>query len=62
MARSVFTDKHLGLCSLLRLGYGATTLPGLVEALTIDKNATLAEHEAGRLRDLFEKMSVELRR
>jgi N-acetylated-alpha-linked acidic dipeptidase len=53
---------HLRLYSLLRLGYGATTLPGLVEALTIDKNATLVEHEANRLRDIFKKMSIELRR
>ncbi|KIM91172.1 hypothetical protein PILCRDRAFT_1366 [Piloderma croceum F 1598] len=54
--------KHLGVAPGLWLGYGATTLPGLVEALTVDKNAALVEHEANRLRDIFEKMSVELRR
>jgi N-acetylated-alpha-linked acidic dipeptidase len=45
---------------VLQTGYGATTLPGLTEALTIDKNATLVQHEAGRLTDLLEKLSTKL--
>ena len=38
-------------------GYGATTLPALTEALTIEKNTTLAEHEAHRLKQLIDKLA-----
>ena len=37
--------------------YGATTLPGLTEALTLEKNSTLAKHEAERLTVLVNKLS-----
>lgn len=38
------------------IGYGATTLPALTEALTVDKNTTLADYEAGRLTELIDKL------
>jgi hypothetical protein len=41
-------------------GYGATTLPALTESLTLNKNVTLAEHEAGRLKYLIEKLAQEI--
>lgn len=45
-----FVDK-------LILGYGATTLPALTEALTIEKNTTL---EAKRLKTLLDKLAKEI--
>jgi N-acetylated-alpha-linked acidic dipeptidase len=42
-------------------GYGATTLPALTEAITIEKNATLATYEAERLQHAIEKMANALR-
>ena len=55
---------HLG-CTLyenklltnILLGYGATTFPALTESLTIEKNASLAQHEAERLTDLLTRLS-----
>jgi N-acetylated-alpha-linked acidic dipeptidase len=38
-------------------GYGATTLPALSEAVSIEKNASAAKYEAGRLTDLITKLS-----
>jgi len=49
--------KHLGVAPGKWLGYGATTLPALTEALAIDNNVTLAEYEAGRLTDLIDKLT-----
>jgi hypothetical protein len=42
-------------------GYGATTLPALTEALTIDKNVTAAAREVDRLVYLAHKLSETLR-
>jgi N-acetylated-alpha-linked acidic dipeptidase len=42
-------------------GYGATTLPALTEAITIEKNVTLASYEIGRLTEAVEKMTAALR-
>jgi N-acetylated-alpha-linked acidic dipeptidase len=42
-------------------GYGATTLPALTEALTIDKNVTLANKEARRLAELLNKLTHQIR-
>ena len=42
-------------------GYGATTLPALTESLTIDKNVTLAQHEADRLVELFNTLARQTR-
>ena len=38
-------------------GYGATTLPAVTEALTIEGNATLAEEEASRVVALLDKLT-----
>jgi len=53
--------KHLGVAPGYWLGYGATTLPGITEAITLQKNATQAEYEAERLAARIEKMAVHLR-
>jgi N-acetylated-alpha-linked acidic dipeptidase len=45
---------------LISVGYGATTLPGMTEALQLDKNVTLAEYESERLTDLINKLSHSL--
>lgn len=68
--------KHLGTapgrnlgednCKILRtslikyVGYGATTLPGLTEAITLDKNVTYAQFEAGRLEALITSLAKSL--
>jgi len=52
--------RHLGVAPGKWLGYGATTLPALTEAITIEKNMTLATYEAERLTALFEKMAERL--
>ncbi|KAF8518670.1 Zn-dependent exopeptidase [Hysterangium stoloniferum] len=49
--------KHLGVAPGKWLGYGATTLPGLTEAITIEKNLTLAAHETERLTTLITKLA-----
>ncbi|THH11530.1 hypothetical protein EW145_g577 [Phellinidium pouzarii] len=51
---------HLGVAPGKWLGYGATTLPGLTEALTIEQNLTLAVYEAGRLQALIDKLTAEI--
>jgi len=43
------------------LGYGATPLPALTEAITIEKNVTLANYEVIRLTEAVEKIAVLLR-
>ena len=43
-------------CVRLRVGYGATTLPGLTEAITIEKNSTLAQGEVTRLQVLIDNI------
>ncbi|KAG8744908.1 hypothetical protein FRC10_009278 [Ceratobasidium sp. 414] len=53
--------RHLGVAPGKWLGYGATTLPALTEAITIEKNSTLAAYEVERLTDLFEKMAERLK-
>ncbi|KAI0321954.1 Zn-dependent exopeptidase [Amylostereum chailletii] len=53
--------RHLGVAPGKWLGYGATTLPALTEAITIEKNATLAEYEAKRLQGAIEKLTDALR-
>ncbi|KAM6496046.1 Zn-dependent exopeptidase [Amanita muscaria] len=49
--------RHLGVAPGKWLGYGATTLPGLTESLTIEKNGTLAQYEADRLIQLLDELS-----
>ncbi|TFL05937.1 hypothetical protein BDV98DRAFT_648051 [Pterulicium gracile] len=48
--------RHLGVAPGKWLGYGATTFPAITEALTIDKNATLAQQEADRLTKLIHEL------
>ena len=45
------------LCS----GYGATTLPALTEALTIENNVTLANYEVIRLTERVDTIAAALR-
>ncbi|KIO12583.1 hypothetical protein M404DRAFT_124942, partial [Pisolithus tinctorius Marx 270] len=52
--------KHLGVSPGKYLGYGATTLPALSEAVVYDRNATLAEHEAARLTRLIKVLAKQL--
>ncbi|KAI9447887.1 Zn-dependent exopeptidase [Lactarius indigo] len=53
--------RHLGVAPGKWLGYGATTLPGLTEAITIEKNVTLANDEAVRLTEAVENIRAALR-
>jgi N-acetylated-alpha-linked acidic dipeptidase len=66
----VAPGKWLGMFSMslwdletnrLVTGYGATTLPGLTEAITIENNITLANSEAARLTEAVEKIAAALR-
>ncbi|KAI0832612.1 Zn-dependent exopeptidase [Trametes gibbosa] len=52
--------KHLGVAPGKWLGYGATTFPAVTEALTVDKNGTLAEKESRRLGSLLDELSARL--
>lgn len=49
------------MCSTFRSGYGATTLPALTEAITIEKNVTLANYEVIRLTERLEMIVSVLR-
>jgi len=42
--------KHLGIAPGRWLGYGAVPLPGITEAITLDKNVDLAKHQLSILR------------
>ncbi|KAH9060978.1 Zn-dependent exopeptidase [Lactarius vividus] len=53
--------RHLGVAPGKWLGYGATTLPGLTEAITIENNVTLANDEAARLTEAVENIRAALR-
>lgn len=46
--------RHLGVAPGRWLGYGATTLPGLAEALALDKDVERAQVEVKRLEQAFE--------
>ncbi|TFK71757.1 Zn-dependent exopeptidase [Pluteus cervinus] len=52
--------KHLGVAPGKWLGYGATTLPGLTEALTYDNDVKLARHEAKRIKDLIDDLTDDI--
>jgi N-acetylated-alpha-linked acidic dipeptidase len=45
----------------LHSGYGATTLPALTEAITIEKNVTLANYEVIRLTERVDTIAAALR-
>ncbi|EPQ27743.1 uncharacterized protein PFL1_04880 [Pseudozyma flocculosa PF-1] len=53
--------KHLGVAPGRWLGYGATTLPGLTESITLDGGRG-AQHEADRLAKHLEAMARRLQR
>ncbi|KAI6047518.1 Zn-dependent exopeptidase [Pisolithus marmoratus] len=53
--------RHLGVAPGKNLGYGATTLPGLSEAVVFDRNVTLAEYEAARLTELITALAKQLK-
>ncbi|KAI0832613.1 Zn-dependent exopeptidase [Trametes gibbosa] len=53
--------RHLGVAPGRWLGYGATTLPSVTEALTFERNATQAELEAGRVAALLDKLTETIR-
>ncbi|KAH7930683.1 Zn-dependent exopeptidase [Leucogyrophana mollusca] len=53
--------RHLGVAPGKYLGYGATTLPGLTEAVLYERDASLARHEAGRLTSLVEKLAQDIK-
>ncbi|EGO02046.1 hypothetical protein SERLA73DRAFT_86181 [Serpula lacrymans var. lacrymans S7.3] len=53
--------KHLAVAPGKWLGYGATTFPGLTEALTFDRNTTTAVHEANRLKVVIDNIAETIR-
>lgn len=53
--------RHLGVAPGKYLGYGATTLPALSEAVLYERNVTLAEYEVTRLIDLIRKLAKDLK-
>ncbi|KAF7792893.1 hypothetical protein EIP86_003994 [Pleurotus ostreatoroseus] len=52
--------KHLGVAPGKWLGYGATTLPSIYDAIVWDKNATAAQHEVGRVAEMLDKIAESL--
>ncbi|KAJ7180363.1 Zn-dependent exopeptidase, partial [Mycena crocata] len=53
--------KHLAIAPGKWLGYGATPMPALAEAIQFEKNSTLAQYEVGRLTNLLEKLADDIR-
>jgi len=53
--------RHLGVAPGKWLGYGATTLPALTEAITIENNVTLANYEVIRLMERVDMIAAALR-
>jgi len=49
--------RHLGVAPGKWQGYGATTLPGLTEALEVDHSVSLAEKEARRLEKAISRIT-----
>ena len=48
--------RHLGVAPGKWKGYGATPFPALSEAIQLDRNATLAKAEVGRLVEVVETL------
>ena len=57
MAMSKLENMFVDGIRICFAGYGATTLPAVTEALTIEGNATLAEEEASRVVALLDKLT-----
>ncbi|KAJ3508658.1 hypothetical protein NLJ89_g5631 [Agrocybe chaxingu] len=53
--------KHLGVAPGKWLGYGATTFPGLTEAIVYEKDLVLIRHEAQRLETLLSALATSIR-
>ncbi|KAF9226683.1 Zn-dependent exopeptidase [Gyrodon lividus] len=53
--------RHLGVAPGKYLGYGATTLPALTEAVLYEHDATLVEHEVTRLITLIKKLAQDIK-
>ncbi|KAH7885508.1 Zn-dependent exopeptidase [Phlebopus sp. FC_14] len=53
--------RHLGVAPGKYLGYGATTLPALTEAVLYEDDPGLVEYEVERLAGLIKKMARELK-
>lgn len=56
---AVVTNRN-GTLMYFLAGYGATTFPALTEALTFEKNGTLAKYEATRLQKLIDALTEEI--
>jgi N-acetylated-alpha-linked acidic dipeptidase len=54
--------KHLGVAPGKWLGYGATTFPGLTEAIVFDKDKKAANHEIARLVKSMNQMAKSLKK
>jgi N-acetylated-alpha-linked acidic dipeptidase len=52
--------RHLGVAPGKWKGYGATPFPALSEAIEIERNATLAKAEVGRLVEVVETLITTL--
>ena len=64
MARWVFGLFLCGCKKLINgtyIGYGATPLPSIYDALVYEKNATLAQEEVHRVRHLLEDLADTIR-
>ncbi|KIL00497.1 hypothetical protein PAXRUDRAFT_821584 [Paxillus rubicundulus Ve08.2h10] len=53
--------RHLGVAPGKYLGYGATTLPGLTEAVLYEDDPKLAEYEVTRLTKLLKKLAKDIK-
>ena len=53
---SIFLVRLLLLNLTVFLGYGATTFPSLTEAITFERNSTLAQDEVTRLQVLIDSI------
>jgi len=52
--------RHLGVAPGKYLGYGATTLPALTEAILYEQNATLVDYEVTRLTTLLTQLAQDI--
>ncbi|PCH41196.1 Zn-dependent exopeptidase [Wolfiporia cocos MD-104 SS10] len=53
--------RHLGVAPGKWLGYGATTLPGLTEAVVFEADAEQAQFEAQRVTELLQQLAEEIK-
>ncbi|KAI6047507.1 hypothetical protein EDC04DRAFT_2864564 [Pisolithus marmoratus] len=53
--------KHLGVAPGKWLGYGATTLPGITEAITLDGDPVAVAHEIERLKGAIDNLVERIR-